>query len=684
MKGFTPVVPAGVIRGQKISLLLSKLTYRFGSVAQFDGLPIPFRCVAVDIVTGNEVVLSSGSLARTMRATMSMPSIFSPVEWGDSLLIDGGVLNNFPVDVCKSMGADIIIGVNVGTQPKGKDQLISALDVLSQTINIPGYPRERKNSEDVHLLIMPNLGNYTAADFDETEIQTIIEEGCRAANAHRLEFAALRGSLTSQATDSLGAPGDSELDIPRVLFEGATTLSDSSLRSILHLSVQGKVLTDSLPLYLSRLQSSPLILHAQYCIKPVPGKEAILLFTITEKPLIYRLDITGNENLGFDFIYTLLGVTPGTRFDPDILEQRIMDMYSLGYFETLSYDVKEIRKGHILLTLHVKEQSVRKLFLGGRYTNRYQLVGILGFQGLNSPFSGARIQADLEFAGLLPAQLTLSYPSRSLNLPVYPYVRFIGKNVPVNTYNIANGKKESTYDDRSERIAVGIGITPQKFFALEAEYSIEYINANPSVAFRSDPTQFPDYNNILRSIRVDFDADVLDDVLLPRKGFLLQAALERSYKELGSDLDFWRMQTSASIYDTIARRHTLQLGGTYALSSDISSPEYKYFFYGGVGSFVGVNFDQFVATRLGIIRGEYRYEYKKDIFLKLLANTAFDHHIRNYTLSTAGRLIWGYGADVQFLSIFGPIEIVYSRGESNIFNPGEKSNYFYFSAGYKF
>jgi predicted acylesterase/phospholipase RssA len=685
LKGYTPVIPAGLIQGQKISLLLSRLTYRFGRVAQFDELPIPFRCVAVDIVTGTEVVFSSGSLARAMRATMSMPTVFSPVTWGDSLLIDGSILNNFPVDLCKSMGADIIIGVNVGSQPPKKNELTTALDVLSQTIYMQGYSREKMNSENAQILVTPDLRNYTAADFEESKVESIIEEGCRAAYTHSPEFVALRQTLVPQATlDTTATPGDADPSISKVLFEGATTLSDSSLHTIIHIPVGRTILPDSFSTYLSRLKSSPLILNAQYALKPAHAKEAILLFTITEKPFIDQIDITGNENLDFDFINGLLGIMPGSRFDPNILEQRIMDMYVLGYFETLSYDVEEIRKGHIVLTLRVKEQLFRKLFLGGRYTNQYQLVGILGYQSLNSPFSGARIEADLEFAGLLRAQLTLSYPSRSLDLPIYPYVRYSSKNVPVSTYDFVSGKWESTYEDRSGRIAVGIGVTPQKSFSLEAEYSIEYVNTNPNTGIRGDPTQFLDYTYILRGIHLDFDADILDDVLLPRKGFLLQAALERNYKELGSDLDFWRLQASASIYHTIARRHTLHLGGSYALSSDNPLPVYKYFYYGGIESFVGVNFDQLIATRLGIIRGEYRFEYKKDIFLKLLANAAFDHRIRSYTLPVAGRFLWGYGAGVQFLSIFGPIEIVYSRGESTIFNPGNKSNYFYFSAGYKF
>lgn len=122
--------PTGLIRGQKISLFLSKLTYPFEKIKDFDQLPIPFRCVAVDLLTANEVVLKSGSLSKAMRSTMAIPTIFNPVTWGDSLLIDGGLVNNVPVDVVREMGADYVIAVNVGRPLKKRSELKSMFDML--------------------------------------------------------------------------------------------------------------------------------------------------------------------------------------------------------------------------------------------------------------------------------------------------------------------------------------------------------------------------------------------------------------------------------------------------------------------------------------------------------------------------------------------------------------------------
>ena len=121
--GFKLELPKGLIEGQKLSNLLSKLTRPVHNIEDFSQLPIPYACVAVDIETGLSVVLNKGSLARSMRASMAIPSVFTPVEIDDKLLVDGGIVRNFPVEENLEMGADYIIGVFVGNQPLKKEEI---------------------------------------------------------------------------------------------------------------------------------------------------------------------------------------------------------------------------------------------------------------------------------------------------------------------------------------------------------------------------------------------------------------------------------------------------------------------------------------------------------------------------------------------------------------------------------
>ena len=132
INGYKLELPKGLIQGQKLSNLLLNVTRPVHNINDFSQLPIPFACVAADIETGQKVVLNSGSLARSMRASMAIPTVFTPVEIDGQLLVDGGILRDFPVEENLEMGADYIIGVFVGNQLLSKDELKSPLDVLNQ------------------------------------------------------------------------------------------------------------------------------------------------------------------------------------------------------------------------------------------------------------------------------------------------------------------------------------------------------------------------------------------------------------------------------------------------------------------------------------------------------------------------------------------------------------------------
>ncbi|MEL7450865.1 MAG: patatin-like phospholipase family protein, partial [Pseudomonadota bacterium] len=125
-------LPAGIVAGQNVDLLLNSLTMRAAGITRFDELPIPFRAVATDIVTGKPAVLSTGSLAMAIRASLSIPAIFTPAEIDGALLVDGGVSNNMPVDVVRAMGADIVIAVDISTALLTREKLTSVVAITEQ------------------------------------------------------------------------------------------------------------------------------------------------------------------------------------------------------------------------------------------------------------------------------------------------------------------------------------------------------------------------------------------------------------------------------------------------------------------------------------------------------------------------------------------------------------------------
>jgi NTE family protein len=159
---------AGVLAGKKVEFLFRRLTLHTLRAPDFDHLNIPFRAVAADLDTGEAVVLGKGDLARAMRASMSLPAVFTPVVIDGKVLVDGGIAANLPVDVARDMGAEQVIAVDVGTPPGGTARDLSALGVYSQTFDVLAklnVKEQIKRLRPDDLLVTPELGDVTTGGF---------------------------------------------------------------------------------------------------------------------------------------------------------------------------------------------------------------------------------------------------------------------------------------------------------------------------------------------------------------------------------------------------------------------------------------------------------------------------------------------------------------------------------------
>lgn len=177
-------VAGGLIKGENLSDLFNELTSGYNDSIDFNRLPIPFACVAYDITSGNETVYHSGILAKCMRASMAIPGVFTPVRDGDKVLVDGGVINNFPVDVAREMGADIVIGIDVQSKLRTADELSGALSVLLQLVDLTGNEKFRKNLDDTDAYVKVDVKGYSSSSFTTADIIALIERGEKAANEH--------------------------------------------------------------------------------------------------------------------------------------------------------------------------------------------------------------------------------------------------------------------------------------------------------------------------------------------------------------------------------------------------------------------------------------------------------------------------------------------------------------------
>ncbi|BBT39372.1 patatin-like phospholipase family protein [Pseudomonas putida] len=224
-------LPLGVIQGQNLSLLLESKLAHTADTRDFDKLPIPFRAVATDIASGEKVVFSRGHLPQVIRASMSIPAVFAPVELDGRLLVDGGMVDNIPVDVARDMGVDLAIVVDIGTPLRDRKQLATVVDVLNQSITL----MTRRNSEEqlasLHqddVLIQPSLAAFGVTDFGRA--QDMIDAGYRAARALDNRLASLRRAEGDTGLAVARSPRQRRPIITAIRVENDSKVSDDVIR----------------------------------------------------------------------------------------------------------------------------------------------------------------------------------------------------------------------------------------------------------------------------------------------------------------------------------------------------------------------------------------------------------------------------------------------------------------------
>jgi NTE family protein len=160
-------LPAGFNAGQEVSFILDRVTLAYSEIKSFNDLPTPFACVATELNTGREHVFHDGSLSLALRATMSLPGIFTPVRSGNNLYADGGLLNNLPVDVAKNMGAQLTIAVYLQADSFNAQQPLNTFSVLGQSLSVMIAANELKSMQMADVLVTVPLQKYDALDYDK-------------------------------------------------------------------------------------------------------------------------------------------------------------------------------------------------------------------------------------------------------------------------------------------------------------------------------------------------------------------------------------------------------------------------------------------------------------------------------------------------------------------------------------
>ena len=235
-------LPKGFLRGQGMKNLIDLMLGRFPHFESFDQLPIPFRAIAADVETGVQIVLDSGDLATALHISMSLPGILRPIEQDGRLLVDGGIANNLPISVAKSLGADIVIAVQIGSPALEQDELRSGVTIFSQTAALlvrknVAYQKTLLTDNDIY--IEPNIENVGLLSFDNT--LEAVNAGYLAArqvfSASEI-FASLPNRNSETQTENVAL--DNEATIDRIVLSNNSRLGDDYVLQRMNLH-QGQV-----------------------------------------------------------------------------------------------------------------------------------------------------------------------------------------------------------------------------------------------------------------------------------------------------------------------------------------------------------------------------------------------------------------------------------------------------------
>src|SRR5579864_14250 len=271
-------LPAGLNAGHQIGLLIDRETLPYFGLPSFDALPVPFRCVATDLVSAQQFVFKDGSLAEALRATMSIPGAFTPVHDGQRVYVDGGLVDNLPTQVVRQMGADIVIAVHLETQPMAAQDIQSLLSVLEQSVRAVISESEVRGLANADAVVSVNLGHFGMRDFPKN--QPIMQTGYEAAQSKSklLERFALDDAEWQEYVSDRDSRKQTSTPVPEFIqVQGTSAPAQEDIRRYLK-GFTGKPLdADKLDPVLTRLTGGGRYDTLNYRIVERDGKQGLLI-----------------------------------------------------------------------------------------------------------------------------------------------------------------------------------------------------------------------------------------------------------------------------------------------------------------------------------------------------------------------------------------------------------------------
>jgi len=736
-KNFKIDLPKAISPGQKLTSILTKLTLGadFQTNSDFDQLSIPFRAIACDLITGKKVLLKDGNLAEAMKSSSAVPLLFEPVVKDSMLLVDGGLVNNIPVDEVKEFNVDIVLVIDTTSKLNERRRLKVPWIIADQVTSIMQQEKNEEQRLKADVVIIPNLGNYKSDSFQF--VDELIKAGEKEAEKHidqikkliaqkrenyypdkiyplnKIEISGVDTSLKKIVNQVLALCLPNKTSLNQVyrslesiyqtgcFYDVAAKciLNDSLLNINYHLTPNisfryikfngNTVFSDSLlKLQIKSKFNQPINFHQakndlSQIIKLYKDKgyifiniDKIQIINDTlqiniNEGVISSIAIEGNQRTKDFVILREIPLKKGDIFNINKFDNGINNIYSTNLFKTISLNVKNQNK-KAKIKIKVEEKAFNVLRFSYHYDLERKNKAMIEFIEEN-------------FLGLAnPLTIHTQYGARDQILQFKYRSDRIFKTYITNSLSIYyqryknfvydNGNVSGEYSLQDKGFSFSIGRQIERLGVLSFIASVNEIRIK-SISGYGYPTGTYD----IKTIALQSIVDTQDQYPFPTKGKYYQFFYKISSATFfNSQTSFFKLFSSLEFYNSFLKRNTIHFKIIWG-TSDLSTPFFEFFNLGGQSSFYGLNEREKIGRHIISTSLEYRYRFPFGAPINFYFSFRYDIGAtwKNYVDISPKDFISGIGSALSASTPIGPVSAAF--GKTSI-----GKNVFYFSVGFNF
>ena len=667
--GLKPHIPLGLSSGQKLSRRLNSLFLQapYKPDPYFDNMKIPFRAVVADLNSGKAVVYSEGDIIELLRASISIPLIFSPVEKDGRLLIDGGIVNVLPTDIARELGADLIIAINVASPLRKPDNLELPWEIADQIITIMMQPSLNLLKEEADVLIEPNLNSRLPSDF--TNLPDLILQGRIAAEAGIDKIDSLLKHWKPSQNDTTLILPQTNIIVMEPVAYSSVRITGTSIFS------QEALLRASKRDYNQETTVNPHDLFENiireyrkkgYSLAKITDFQVDSLNTVLEinidEGIIASVVVEGNTVTSKHVILNEFPLSTGDLFNIRKADNGLDNIYSTKLFRQVSLFVEKEGSGNKVI-LRVVEHPYLRALLNVRTDRERSTQGKIEIRhenlmgmGINTSLSGVlgdrdrighfRYRAPRFFNTIITNGIELTYSSRE----EYLYAD--------------RSERSGEYNEKRLEASFILGAQIRRLGAATGE--VLFISSN--ITGISGEGSIVESDEDIVAFRFRSKVDRRNSLPVPTAGQYSQFTYTFSTSSLGSESGFTSFEGKFESYTTYNKRITFRPSIYFGIA-DLTMPFSQQFRFGGRTMLYGTRENRFVGRKYFNSSFELRYRMPTKNYFNTHFSIRYDigQMRRNpETPFDVEEFITGYGGGIILETPFGPASIEWGRNSENV------------------